>query len=60
MLTDQYNAIDSTVVRAHPHGAGAKGATAQAIGSSRGGLSTKIDATDDELDDPTGLHLTLG
>jgi hypothetical protein len=37
--------LDSTVVRAHPHAAGArkKTGTAQpALGRSRGGLSTKI------------------
>jgi hypothetical protein len=32
----------------------------QAIGRSRGGLSTKIHATCDALGNPTGFHLTAG
>ncbi len=39
--------IDSTIVRAHQHAAGrarSKGADAQGLGRSRGGLSTKIHA----------------
>ena len=40
--------IDSTIVRAHQHAAGARkvkrGADAQGLGRSRGGLSTKIHA----------------
>ena len=35
-----------------------KGAEVQAIGRSRGGLSTKIHATVDALGNPTGFHLT--
>src|ERR1035437_2344399 len=40
----EYLIIDSTIVRAHQHAAGAKkgGSEDQAIGRSRGGLSTKI------------------
>lgn len=38
----------------------AKGASAQAIGRSRGGLSTKIHATVDALGNPTGFVLTAG
>lgn len=37
-----------------------KGACAQAIGRSRGGLSTKIHATVNALGNPTGFYLTLG
>lgn len=37
-----------------------RGALAQAIGRSRGGLSTKIHATVDALGNPTGFHLTPG
>ena len=53
--------IDSTVVRAHQHSAGAqKAGEDQAIGRSRGGLSTKIHATVDALGNPTGFFLTGG
>jgi transposase len=55
--------IDSTLVRAHPHSAGAikeEPAVDPAIGRSRGGLSTKIHATVDALGNPTGFHLTPG
>jgi hypothetical protein len=39
----EYVIIDGTIVRVHQHGAGARGGTqAQAIGRSRGGLTTKI------------------
>ena len=52
----QYTAmIDSTIVRAHQHSAGAKKSRGedQAIGRSRGGLSTKIHAlVDDALGNP--------
>ena len=37
-----------------------KEASAQAIGCSRGGLSTKIHATVDALGNPTGFVLTAG
>ena len=52
--------IDSTIVRAHQHSAGAQKKTVktQAIGRSRGGLSTKIHATVDALGNPTGIVLT--
>lgn len=35
-------------------------ANAQAVGRSKGGLSTKIHATVDALGNPTGFHLTSG
>jgi transposase len=59
---NEYAMIDSTIVRAHQHSAGArkKGAEDQALGRSRGGLSTKIHATVDALGNPTGFHLTGG
>lgn len=57
---NEYMMIDSTIVRAHQHSAGAKGGGQQAIGRSRGGLSTKIHATADALGNPTGVHLTPG
>ena len=52
--------MDSSLVRAHPHRAGAlrKGPeVGQAIGRRRGGLGTKIHATVDALGNPTGFHL---
>ncbi|KAB7778670.1 IS5/IS1182 family transposase [Xanthomonas sp. LMG 12459] len=57
---NEYAMIDSTIVRAHQHSAGAKGGEAQAIGRSRGGLSTKIHAVVDALGNPVALHLTAG
>ena len=59
---DEYAMLDSTIVRAHQHSAGArrKGSGGEAIGRSRGGLSTKIHAAADALGNPTGLHLTGG
>ena len=44
---NEYAALDSTIVRAHQHSAGAKKTPddtpkTQAIGRSKGGLSTKI------------------
>ena len=58
---NEYAMIDSTIVRAHQHSAGAKkDGEDQAIGRSRGGLSTKIHATVDALGDPTGFFLTGG
>ena len=53
--------IDSTIVRAHQHSAGARKKTVpQAIGRSKGGLSTKIHATVDALGNPLGFHLSGG
>jgi len=48
---NEYSMIDSTIVRAHQHSAGAKGGepNSEAIGRSKGGLSTKIHATVDAL-----------
>jgi hypothetical protein len=46
----EYVIIDGTIVRVHQHGTGAKGGTHnQAIGCSRGGLTTKIVALVDAL-----------
>ena len=47
---NEYAIVDSTIVRAHQHSAGVKGgdADAEAIGRSKGGLSTKIHAVVDE------------
>ena len=46
----EYVIVDGTIVRVHQHGTGAKGGTHnQAIGRSRGGLTTKIVALVDAL-----------
>jgi transposase len=46
----EYALIDGTIVRVHQHGTGAQGGTKnQAIGRSRGGLTTKIVALVDAL-----------
>ncbi|WP_272904064.1 IS5 family transposase [Xanthobacter agilis] len=56
--------IDSTIVRAHQHAAGARaakgGPDAQGLGRSRGGLSTKIHAAADALGLPVRLIGTPG
>jgi transposase len=59
---NEYAMIDSTIVRAHQHSAGAikKRAATRAIGRSRGGLGTKIHATVDALGNPTGFALSPG
>ena len=58
---NEYEMIDSTIVRAHQHSAGAKkNEGGQAIGRSRGGLSTKIHALVDALGNPTQFVLTGG
>jgi len=50
------------MVRAHQHSTGAKkgGSQKQAIGRSRGGLTTKIHTTVDAPGNPTGFHLRPG
>ena len=46
----EYVIVDGTIVRVHQHGTGARGGTkTQAIGRSRGGLTTKIVALVDAL-----------
>ena len=52
---NEYAMLDSTIVRAHQHSAGKK---EQAIGRSKGGLSTKIYARTDALGNPIGFYLT--
>ena len=52
--------IDATIVRAHQHSAGARKNGPQAIGRSRGGLTTKIHALVDALGNPVALILTPG
>ncbi|HEV2300541.1 MAG TPA: IS5 family transposase, partial [Stellaceae bacterium] len=59
---NEYAMIDSTIVRAHQHSAGAlkKSRDDQAIGRSRGGMSTKIHALVDALGKPLAFLLTPG
>jgi transposase len=59
---NEYAMIDATIVRAHQHSAGArkKGGYDQAIGRSRGGLTTKIHVIVDALGNPLALSLTGG
>lgn len=53
--------LDGSYIRAHQHSAGGKGGRdAQAIGHSRGGLTTKIHAAVDALGNPVRLKLTGG
>ncbi|ATC26656.1 IS5-like element IS298 family transposase [Caulobacter vibrioides] len=57
----EYLIVDSTIVRAHQHAAGAKkGSEDQAIGRSRGGLSTKIHMAVRGLGCPVRFSLTAG
>jgi transposase len=59
---NEYAMIDATIVRAHQHSAGArkKGDSNEAIGRSRGGLTTKIHAIVDALGNPLAVSLTGG
>ncbi|HYT20128.1 MAG TPA: IS5 family transposase [Candidatus Polarisedimenticolia bacterium] len=57
---NEYMMIDATIVRAHQHSAGAKKNGEQAIGRSRGGLTTKIHALVDALGNPCNMMLTPG
>ena len=41
--------VDATIVKVHRHGQGAKGDQSQAIGRSKGGMTTKILALTDAL-----------
>lgn len=56
--------LDSTVVRAHPHAAGARkssgGQAAQSLGRSRGGFGTKVHAAVSGLLLPVALLLSAG
>lgn len=54
--------LDSTIIRAHQHAAGAagSGAEAEALGRSRGGFSTKIHVACDGLGKPVEIILTPG
>ncbi|MEG6551725.1 IS5 family transposase [Desulfocurvibacter africanus] len=53
--------IDSTYVKAHQHSSGAKGGRQpQAIGRSRGGLTSKIHASVDDIGLPVDIFLSAG
>src|SRR5438045_3416704 len=54
--------LDSTIIRAHQHAAGAKGscAEAEALGRSRAGFSTKIHVACDGVGKPVKIILTPG
>ncbi len=53
--------LDSTVVRAHPHAAGARRSSGpQAVGRSRGGFGTKVHASTTGGGHPVVLKLTPG
>lgn len=53
--------VDATIMRVHQHGSGARGGQyAQAMGASRGGLSTKIHALCDSLGMPLDFIITGG
>ena len=59
---NEYAMIDSTIVRAHQHSAGAKGSSKkkEGLGRSLGGLSTKIHAICDALGNALSFYLTPG
>ncbi|HMW56113.1 MAG TPA: IS5 family transposase [Accumulibacter sp.] len=57
---NEYAMMDRTIVRVHQHSEGARKHGPQAIGRSRGGLSTQIHASVDILGNPVGFHLTPG
>ena len=56
----EYLMVDGSIVRVHQHGAAKKQQHEQAMGKSRGGLSTKIHAAVDALGNPVRLLLTAG
>ena len=64
MATDagcEAHMLDSSVIRAHAHAAGARRATGgQALGRSRGGFSTKLRLRRDGRGRPVAFHLTGG
>jgi transposase len=57
----EYAMVDATIVKVHRHGQGAKGGTkSQAIGRSKGGLTTKILALTDALGNLVRFELLPG
>jgi hypothetical protein len=58
---DEWHSLDSTIHRAHQHAAGGeRGAAAQGMGRSRGGLSTKVHLVIDPLGLPLTFEITEG
>ncbi|MFD0391617.1 IS5 family transposase [Tistrella bauzanensis] len=56
----EYAMVDATIVKVHRHGQGAKGTQNQAIGKSRGGMTTKILALTDALGNLVHFRLMPG
>jgi len=56
----EYLMVDGSIVRVHQHGAAKKLHHEEAMGQSRGGLSTKIHAAVDALGNPIRFILTAG
>lgn len=56
----EWEFIDGSIVRAHPHSSGAAGGTEQAIGKSRGGNTTKIHLVVDSYGLPIDFEITGG
>ena len=59
LLDWEMHCVDSTVIRAHQHAAGGKGAP-RALGRSRGGFGTKIHLRTDRKGNPLVFALTGG
>jgi transposase len=57
---NQYLMIDSTIVRAHQQAATGKGGKDQALGRSRGGLTTKVHMLADTFGRPLRFRITPG
>lgn len=57
---NQYLMIDSTIVRTHQQAATGKGGQDQALGRSRGGLTTKIHMLADAQGRPLRFRITAG
>jgi transposase len=56
----EWHFIDSTIIRVHQHGSGARKDLNRAIGASRGGPTTKIHTLADGLGNPVRMILTGG
>lgn len=57
---NEWNCIDSTINRAHQHSSGGPKGQDQAIGLSKGGLTTKVHLLSDALGNPVTFELTAG
>ncbi|NKB84710.1 IS5 family transposase [Ochrobactrum grignonense] len=56
----EYAMVDATIVKVHRHGQGSKGTQSQAIGRSKGGMTTKILALTDALGNLVRFELLPG